>query len=48
MTVPAAAFFPGAAAGGVSVNRDAWIVIVLLSLAIAAALLLSARNRRRQ
>lgn len=47
MTCPAAAFFPGAAAGGISVNRDGWITVVLLALAVAAALLLSARNRRR-
>jgi len=29
-------------------NRDAWITIALLALASIAALLLSARNRKRQ
>ena len=29
-------------------NRDAWITIAILALAMVAALLLSARNRRRR
>lgn len=31
-----------------SANRDGWIVIAVLVLAIAAAVILSARNRKRR